>query len=201
MFTGLVEERGRVLSLEPVGNGVRLSIAAEAVLDDAVLGASISVNGVCLTVVSVDETSFSIDAVPETMARSNLGQLVVNSAVNLERPVRASDRLGGHIVQGHVDATTEIVSIEQLGDGSFRYIFSLTKNIAPYVVEKGSITVDGISLTVAGLSDTTFTIAIIPHTAAVTTLSERRPGDVVNIEVDVLAKYVERQLAHRQDLS
>lgn len=198
MFTGLVEERGRVLALNPNGDGVRLRIAASTVLDDVTMGASIAVNGVCLTVVEYDELSFSVDAVPETMDRSNLGRLEVDSAVNLERPVRVSDRLGGHIVQGHVDATAEVFSVEPLDDQSFLYTFTLDSAVAPYVVEKGSITIDGISLTVAGLSDLTFTIAIIPHTAEVTTLQDRSPGDLVNIEVDVLAKYVERQLAHMQ---
>lgn len=198
MFTGLVEERGRVLTLNPNGDGVRLHIAASTVLDDVTMGASIAVNGVCLTVVAFDDSSFSVDAVPETMDRSNLGRLEVDSAVNLERPVRVSDRLGGHIVQGHVDATAEVLSIAPHDDGSFLYTFMLDSMVAPYVVEKGSITIDGISLTVAGLSESTFTIAIIPHTAEVTTLSDRSPGDLVNIEVDVLAKYVERQLAHMQ---
>jgi riboflavin synthase len=198
MFTGLVEERGRVLALNPNGDGVRLHIAASTVLDDVTMGASMAVNGVCLTVVAFDDSSFSVDAVAETMDRSNLGRLEVDSAVNLERPVRVSDRLGGHIVQGHVDGTAEVVSIEPHDDGSFLYTFTLDSMVAPYVVEKGSITIDGISLTLAGLSESTFTIAIIPHTAEVTTLSDRSPGDLVNIEVDVLAKYVERQLAHMQ---
>ena len=198
MFTGLVEECGRVLALEPVGDGVRLRIAASTVLDDVTMGASIAVNGVCLTVVAFDDESFSIDAVPETMDRSSLGTLEPGSAVNLERSVRAQDRLGGHIVQGHVDGTTTISRIDELGNGSFEYHFALDGDMARYVVEKGSITVDGISLTVASLSDDGFSIAVIPHTAAVTTLGERAAGDTVNLEVDVLAKYVERQLNLRQ---
>ena len=198
MFTGLVEECGRVLALEPVGDGIRLRIAASTVLDDVTMGASIAVNGVCLTVVAFDDESFSIDAVPETMDRSSLGSLEPGSAVNLERSVRAHDRLGGHIVQGHVDGTTTITRIDALEDGSFEYHFGLDEQTARYVVEKGSITVDGISLTVASLSDDGFSIAVIPYTAAVTTLGERAVGDVVNLEVDVLAKYVERQLNLRQ---
>ena len=198
MFTGLVEERGRVLALNPNGDGVRLHIAASTVLDDVTMGASVAVNGVCLTVVAFDDSSFSVDAVAETMDRSNLGRLEVDSAVTLERPVRVRNRHDGHIIQGHVDGTAEVVSIEPHDDGSFLYTFTLDSMVAPYVVEKGSITIDGISLTVAGLSESTFTIAIIPHTAEVTTLSDRSPGDLVNIEVDVLAKYVERQLAHMQ---
>ena len=195
MFTGLVEELGRVAALEPSGDGIRLRIDAETVLDDIELGASIAINGVCLTVVDFDNTSFSIDAVPETMDRSNLNELEPESMVNLERAVRASDRLGGHIVQGHVDATTRIIEIEPYDDGSFRYDFELSDELAPYVVEKGSITLDGISLTIASLGDDQFSIAVIPHTAEVTTLGSRRVGDELNVEVDVLAKYVERHLA------
>lgn len=195
MFTGLVEELGRVAALEPSGDGIRLRIDAETVLDDIELGASIAINGVCLTVVDFDNTSFSIDAVPETMERSNLNELEPESMVNLERAVRASDRLGGHIVQGHVDATTRIIEIEPYDDGSFRYDFELSDELAPYVVEKGSITLDGISLTIASLGDDQFSIAVIPHTAEVTTLGSRRVGDELNVEVDVLAKYVERHLA------
>lgn len=198
MFTGLVEERGRVLALDPIGDGIRLRLAAETVVQDAQMGASIAVNGVCLTVVEHDDTSFAIDAVPETMQRTSLGELEVGSAVNLERCVRPSDRLGGHIVQGHVDGTTTLRSRESLADGSYFFTFELASDLAPYVVEKGSITIDGISLTVAALDEDSFSIAVIPHTASVTTLGERSPGDLVNIEVDVLAKYVERQLQLRQ---
>lgn len=198
MFTGLVEECGRVLALDPIGDGIRLRIAAETVVQDAEIGASIAVNGVCLTVVEYDASSFAIDAVPETMQRTSLGQLTAGAAVNLERCVRPSDRLGGHIVQGHVDGTTTLRSREALEDGSYFFTFDLASDLAPYVVEKGSITVDGISLTVAALDDNSFSIAVIPHTAAVTTLGERAPGELVNIEVDVLAKYVERQLQLRE---
>ncbi len=201
MFTGLVEERGRLLSRQPNGDGFRLRFSAETVLDDVDLGASIAVNGVCLTVVDHDADSFSVDAVPETLERSNLGELEVEDTVNLERPVRVNDRLGGHIVQGHVDATTTIEHIEALADDSFSFTFELPDDIAPYVVEKGSITIDGISLTIAAVSSTTFSIAVIPHTAEVTTLGGRLVGELVNVEVDVLAKYVERQLQIRGDTS
>ncbi len=194
MFTGLVEELGHVAALEPIGDGIRLRIAATTVMDDIEMGASIAVNGVCLTVVEFDGEHFAIDAVPETMNRTSLGQLEVGSTVNLERSVRSSDRLGGHIVQGHVDATTTIVKVESYEDGSWRYHFALDADTAPYVVEKGSITIDGISLTIASLTDDEFSIAVIPHTAEVTTLGSRQAGDLVNLEVDVLAKYVERQL-------
>ena len=201
MFTGLVEERGQLLSLEPNGDGVRLRLAAAAVLDDVTLGASIAVNGVCLTVVDHDDDSFSVDAVPETMARSNLGRLEIGDSVNLERPVKVDDRLGGHIVQGHVDAPTPLLDVTALADDSFLYRFELAPDIAPYVVDKGSIAIDGISLTIAAVDGDSFSIAVIPHTAEVTTLTDRSPGDLVNIEVDVLAKYVERQLQLRGDAS
>jgi len=198
MFTGLVEERGRVAALDPIGDGIRLRISASTVIDDIEMGASIAVNGVCLTVVEFDSEGFAVDAVPETMDRTSLGALDVDSPVNLERSVRASDRLGGHIVQGHVDATTSITNIESYDDGSWRYHFALDSNVAPYVVEKGSITIDGISLTVASLEAGSFSIAVIPHTAEVTTLGAKKVGALVNLEVDVLAKYVERQLALRE---
>lgn len=195
MFTGIVEELGTVRSLDAQGDGIRIAIDATTVTDDAEMGASIAVNGCCLTVVEFDATGWSADAVPETMDRTNLGQLEVGSRVNLERPLRADGRFGGHVVQGHVDATTTIESITAQDDGSFRYRFALPAALSAYVVEKGSITLDGISLTVASLQGRSFDIAIIPHTAAVTTFGTRSAGDVVNVEVDVLAKYVERQVA------
>lgn len=199
MFTGLVEECGRVTALDPIGDGIRLRIDAAAVIDDIEMGASIAVNGVCLTVVEFDDDGFAVDAVPETMDRTSLGVLSLGSPVNLERSVRASDRLGGHIVQGHVDATTTILKIESYDDGSWRYHFVLDEDLARYVVEKGSITIDGISLTVASLEAGSFSIAVIPHTAEVTTLGSKEVGAIVNVEVDVLAKYVERQLALREN--
>lgn len=192
MFTGLVEEIGTVVALHPVGEGARIEIASSTVLDDATLGASISVNGCCLTVVEFDDRSWQADAVPETLDRTNIGQLVPGDRVNLERPLAANGRYGGHVVQGHVDATGEITTIDELDDGSFRYTFALPVAMADYVVEKGSIAVDGISLTVAAVDSTTFAIAVIPHTHEVTTLGSRTVGDMVNLEADVLAKYVER---------
>ena len=199
MFTGLVEECGRVAALDPISDGVRLRVSANTVIDDIEMGASIAVNGVCLTVVEFDDDGFAVDAVPETMERTSLGALAEGSPVNLERSVRASDRLGGHIVQGHVDATTTILKIESYDDGSWRYHFVLDDELARYIVEKGSITIDGISLTVASLEAGSFSIAVIPHTAEVTTLGSKQVGAIVNVEVDVLAKYVERQLALREN--
>ena len=192
MFTGLVEEVGTVRSVTAVGNGARVVIEAAVVLGDAQIGASIAVNGCCLTVVEYDATSWAADAVPETLDRTNLGALRPGDAVNLERPLAADGRYGGHVVQGHVDATAAVVAIDELDDGSFRFTFELPPAIADYVVEKGSIAVDGISLTVARVDSSTFSIAIIPHTHEVTTIGRRTVGDRVNLEADVLAKYVER---------
>jgi riboflavin synthase len=192
MFTGLVEEVGTVRSVTAVGEGARVVIDAALVLDDAQMGASIAVNGCCLTVVEYDETSWAADAVPETLDRTNIGSLRAGDLVNLERPLAANGRYGGHVVQGHVDATAAVMAIEELDDGSFRYTFELPPSLANYVVEKGSIAIDGISLTVAAVDATTFSIAIIPHTHEVTTIGRRTVGDRVNVEADVLAKYVER---------
>lgn len=195
MFTGIIEELGTVVERD----GARLRIGAQTVVGDAHIGDSIAVNGCCLTVVDfhrdeVDPTRswWMADVSAETYTRTNLGSLRVDDPVNLERPVRLQDRLGGHLVQGHVDAVGTIVA--PAPDLRVRMDRALTR----YVVEKGSITVDGISLTVVDALDNGFTVAIIPHTAAVTTLSTKGPGDPVNIEVDVTAKYVEKLIAwHR----
>jgi len=197
MFTGIVEELGAVRAVTPNAGGARIEIVATRVLDDAELGASIAVNGCCLTVVELHEGWWAADAVTETLHRTALGALRAGDPVNLERPVRLADRLGGHLVQGHVDAVGTLRDRAPLPDGSTRMTFRAPSDILRYVVEKGSITVDGISLTVASLSvtDDEFDIAVIPHTLAVTTLGYRQPGDAVNLEVDVLAKYVERLLA------
>lgn len=192
MFTGLVEEVGIIRSVSPVGEGARVEIAATTVLDDVEMGASIAVNGCCLTVVEWGDGWWAADAVPETMERTNLGGLNAGDPVNLERPLAANGRYGGHVVQGHVDGTGEVVGIDELDDGSWRFTFSLPSELVNYVVEKGSIAIDGISLTVAAVTPTTFSIAIIPHTFAVTAMGRRAVGDTVNLEADVLAKYVER---------
>lgn len=189
MFTGIVEELGRVVSRE----GPRLRIAATTVLGDVEMGASIAVNGTCLTVVGWDDESWEADVVAETYARTALGVLQPGDPVNLERPVRLEDRLGGHLVQGHVDAVGTIV------EGAPDLRITLPADLLRYVVEKGSITVDGISLTVAALHSDGFSIAVIPHTMAVTTLGSKGPGDPVNLELDVIAKYVESLLeGHRK---
>jgi riboflavin synthase len=201
MFTGIVEELGTVRSVTPNEGGARIVITATRVLDDAEVGASIAVNGCCLTVVELHPDHWAADAVTETLDRTALGSLRAGDPVNLERPVRLVDRLGGHVVQGHVDAVGTLRARTPLPDGSTRMTFTAPATILRYVVEKGSITVDGISLTVAALDDVasnpdggSFAVAVIPHTLAVTTLGARQPGDPVNLEVDVLAKYVERLL-------
>jgi riboflavin synthase len=192
MFTGIVEELGTVRRISHHDGGARLEIGAERVLADAQVGASISVNGCCLTVVEIGPGWWAADAVTETLDRTCLGSLRDGDLVNLERPVRLADRLGGHIVQGHVDAVGTIVDKHPMPDGSVGVVVAAPREVLRYVVEKGSITVDGISLTVASLTDDVFAIAVIPHTLAVTTLGTKGPNDPVNLEVDVVAKYVER---------
>lgn len=184
MFTGIVEELGRVVALE----GDRLTIESPGVLADATLGASIAVNGCCLTVVEWDERRWSAELSGETFARTSLGSLRPGDPVNLERPVRLEDRLGGHLVQGHVDSVGTVVAA--VPDLAVR----MDPSLGRYIVEKGSITVDGVSLTVVDALEDGFTVAVIPHTAEVTTLGVRAVGDQVNLEVDVMAKYAERLL-------
>jgi riboflavin synthase len=199
MFTGIVEELGTVRAVVPNAGGARIEIIAKAVLEDATLGASIAVNGCCLTVVELLDDGWAADAVTETLDRTSLGALVAGDPVNLERPVRLADRLGGHVVQGHVDGVGALRDRVARPDGSTRMTFTASPAVLRYVVEKGSITVDGISLTVVALDDdaATFDVAVIPHTLAVTTLGPKQPGDPVNLEADVLAKYVERLLSDR----
>ena len=175
-----------------------IEIAATQVLDDTSIGVSIAVNGCCLTVVELGEGGFAADAVTETLSRTGLGALEPGDPVNLERPVRLQDRLGGHLVQGHVDAVGTMRLRTPQADGSQRVDFAAPEAIMRYVVEKGSITVDGISLTVAALSADGFAVAVIPHTLAVTTLGTKQPGDTVNLEVDIVAKYVERLLGRAE---
>jgi riboflavin synthase len=192
MFTGIVEERGRVRSITPNEGGARVVVQARTVIDDASLGDSIAVNGCCLTVVELGDGWFAADAVTETLTRTALGSLVDGDPVNLERPLRLADRLGGHLVQGHVDGVGTVTGREPLADGSTLVEVTAPPSVLRYVVEKGSITVDGISLTVTHVDDRSFAFAAIPHTLEVTTLGARGVGAAVNLEVDVVAKYVER---------
>ncbi|MER7500103.1 riboflavin synthase [Nonomuraea pusilla] len=191
MFTGIIEEKGEVVAVEPAGDSARLSVRGPVVTSDARHGDSIAVNGVCLTVVDVAGDVFTADVMKETLDRSSLGALAEGSAVNLERAVRADQRLGGHIVQGHVDGTAVLRSREP-GERWDDLRFSLPEPLSRYVAEKGSIAIDGISLTVTTVDDDGFGVSLIPTTLKLTTMGERRVGDVVNIEVDVIAKYVER---------
>jgi len=193
MFTGIVEELGHVVSLAHGPDSAVVRIRGPLVTADAAPGASIAVNGICLTVVELDADSFCVDVMAETLRRTCLGELTPGSPVNLERALAVGDRLGGHIVQGHVDGTGTILA-RQLGDRWEVVTISLPGELAPYVVEKRSITVDGVSLTIAGLDDASFQVSLIPTTLALTTLGTKQVGDLVNLEVDVLAKYVERLL-------
>lgn len=193
MFTGIVEELGTVLAIEHQGGVARVRIGATDVLEGAKLGDSTAVDGCCLTVVALGDGWWEADVSDETLRRTTLGARRVGDRVNLERPLLVTDRLGGHIVQGHVDAVGEVVV--PVPDLHVR----MPDDLRRYVIEKGSITVDGISLTVVQPTDDGFTVAVIPHTAEVTTLGAKAPGDTVNLEVDLIAKYTERLLAFQEE--
>ncbi len=197
MFTGLVREVGRISALEGGDAGLRLSIAAPGIAGEAAVGDSVAVDGVCLTVVSAGGGLLAFDAVPETLSRSSLARLAPGSSVNLEPALRAGEPLGGHYVQGHVDGIGTVRAVEHEGDGA-RVWFDAPGDLLRYVVEKGSIAVQGTSLTVAELDDEGFAVALVPHTLEATTLGELQLGAPVNLEVDVLAKYVERLLEARR---
>ncbi|MEV4133689.1 riboflavin synthase [Dactylosporangium sp. NPDC049742] len=194
MFTGIIEELGTVVAIDPLGDSARLSIRGATVTSDAAHGDSISVNGVCLTVVDNDGGVFTADVMGESLDRSTLGALTAGSPVNLERAATMATRLGGHIVQGHVDGVGTVLSREA-GDQWETVTFSLPPQLSRYVVEKGSITVDGISLTVMAVTDDTFSVGLIPTTLKLTTLGAKSVGEKVNLEVDIMAKYVEKLLA------
>jgi riboflavin synthase len=195
MFTGLIEELGRVRSLEKRGEGVRMLVEARVVTEGTRDGDSVSVNGVCLTALEVRADSFAADGSRETLQRSTLGLLRAGSSVNLERAVTPSTRLGGHIVQGHVDARGTFLGADEHG-GSWTVRVGFPADVARYLVFKGSIAVEGISLTIAALAEEHFEVAVIPKTWAVTNLSRLKPGDPVNLEADIIAKYVERILSY-----
>jgi riboflavin synthase len=190
MFTGIVEELGRISSRD----GTRLRVACSLVSEDSDIGASVAVNGVCLTVVERDDDGLAFDLSQETLRRTALGRLASGDPVNLERPATLATRLGGHLVQGHVDAVGAVASIRPAPDGGAWLRVSTPTELGRYLVEKGSVTVDGVSLTVAALEEGGFAVALIPHTLSVTTFGSAREGDPVNLEVDVIAKYVERLL-------
>jgi riboflavin synthase len=194
MFTGIIEEVGSVAMMESREAGARIRIACRQVLSDAFEGASISVNGVCLTALDLKADSFAADLAPETLRLTSLGSLQPGSRVNLERPMAINGRFGGHIVQGHVDGTGEVLALDHLGDGNWWLRLRLPENLERYLVHKGSICIDGISLTIAALKGYELAVTIIPHTIDATNLGDRKPGDLVNLECDVVAKYVEKML-------
>ena len=199
MFTGIIEETGKVEAVAKGSNSAVITIAAVKVLEDTKIGDSIAVNGVCLTVTSISGRKFSADVMAETLRRSSLGSLKHGSMVNLERAMAANGRFGGHIVSGHIDGVGVISSFEKEDNAVWVEIETPAK-ILRYIVEKGSITIDGISLTVAKLTDSSFAVSVIPHTGEETTLLNRNPGDIVNLENDIVGKYVERLMNFKSDV-
>jgi riboflavin synthase len=195
VFTGIVRELGVIVEAEEAEGGRTLAVRAPATASRTRVGDSIAIDGCCLTATEVADRTIRFQAVPETIARSTLGTLLRNEQVNVEPAIRAGEELGGHYVQGHVDAVGRIRSVEAEGQG-FRVVVAAPEAVLRYCVEKGSVTVDGVSLTVAELVDDGFAVALVPHTLEATTLSALRPGQAVNLEADVLAKYVERLVAH-----
>ena len=193
MFTGIIEEVGRVKNIKMGASSAIITIQADKVMEDIHLGDSIAMNGVCLTVTSFDRNSYSVDVMHETLRRTNLGDLKSGSRVNLERAMAADGRFGGHIVAGHIDDIGTITSMER-DDNAVWVTVRTTTAVLRYIVEKGSITIDGISLTVARVDDKSFAVSVIPHTGAETTLLEKKPGDTVNLETDMVGKYVEKLL-------
>jgi riboflavin synthase len=197
MFTGIIEELGTVERLDSRTTGARIRVRCRKILEDLSEGASIAVNGVCLTGVELGPDSFSADISPETLRASNLAELRARSLVNLERPLSPSGRLGGHIVQGHVDGTGEFLSLEALGDENWWLKVRVPPELDRYIVYKGSIAIDGISLTVASFEEGVMAVTVVPHSYQSTNLRTRQPGERVNLECDILAKYVEKLLASR----
>jgi len=198
MFSGLVESLGIVRQIEPDPPGIRLVVCDKLIASDAQLGHSIAVNGCCLTIVHVESDIIAFDAGSETLGRTNLGKLAVDSCVNLERSLRAGDRLGGHFVSGHVDA---VGTLDQRIDdnGWSTFWFRMPASLGPQMVSKGSIAVDGVSLTLVDVEEVRFSVALIPHTLQMTTLGKLKPGDPVNLETDMLAKMVEKQLQSQKE--
>jgi riboflavin synthase len=198
MFTGIIQGRGVVFEKKPAGGGLVFGIEAAFELPDPAEGESIAVNGVCLTAREIRGRRFLVDVSPESLARTNLGRVTVGRVVNLERALRLSDRLGGHLVSGHVDAVAEIVARKPLGN-FIVFTFKVPGGLGRYLIEKGSVTIDGISLTVNEITARTFSVSIIPHTLEITTLGKMDQGDLVNLEVDLIGKYVEKLLSVRPE--
>jgi len=199
MFTGIIEEVGVVESLEVRATGARLRVRCTTVLADMTEGASLAVNGVCLTAVEPRAGLFTADVTPETLDRTNLGDLRPKSLVNLERPLAPSGRLSGHIVQGHVDATGELLSLKSVGEGNWWLEVRVPREVDRYLVSKGSVALDGISLTIASIESHVMRAAVIPHTYRSTNLHSRKRGERMNIECDIVAKYIEKQLQGRRE--
>ena len=200
MFTGIIEEIGKIEKISQRGHNLKLRVKASKILNDLKVGDSINISGACQTVIATDEHSFTVEAVEETLRKTNLAQLKIDDLVNLERPLRLSDRLGGHLVTGHIDCVGKIKSAVKK-EGSFLYEFELPEKYLAYLVEKGSVAVDGISLTVVEVKENSFTVAIIPFTLENTTLGTKKIGDLINIETDLIGKYVERILTAKKDKS
>ncbi|MHB1687718.1 MAG: riboflavin synthase [Ignavibacteriaceae bacterium] len=198
MFTGIVEETGKLENKIPEGLGYRLIIGASKVMSDLEIGASISVNGTCLTVVKLENNSFSVEAIEETLKKTNLGALKIGDKVNLERSLKVDARLGGHFVLGHVDTTGEVLDVKELSNSHFVKI-SFPEKFKQYLIYVGSVAIDGVSMTVAELTGNTFSVGVIPHTWEETIFSTRKPGDTVNLEFDVLGKYVERIMNEKSE--
>ena len=194
MFTGIIQGRGKIFEKRPAGGGMVFGLEADFDLPDPAEGESIAVNGVCLTARNISGRRFLVDVSPESLDRTNLGKTAVGSTVNLERALRLSDRLGGHLVSGHVDAVAKVVSSKPVG-GFVVFTFEVPGGLGRYIIEKGSITIDGISLTVNQIDERAFTVSIIPHTLDITTLGGLGQGDLVNLEVDLIGKYVEKLLS------
>lgn len=193
MFTGIVEEIGKIVKVEKGAKSSRLTVGGKIIFSDLKLGDSVAVNGVCLTVTSYNNEFFTADVMNETLLRSSLGSLKIGSSVNLERAMAANGRFGGHIVSGHIDGTGTITKIDR-DDIALWYTIAAGSKIMKYIIEKGSVAIDGISLTVAKVSDTDFAVSLIPHTAVKTVLGLKKPGDTVNLENDVVGKYIEHFL-------
>lgn len=194
MFTGIIEEIGKIKSIERNSNSIKLTVAAKKIMSDMNIGDSISTNGICLTVTTFNESSFTVDVMPETMMMTNFKNLKVNDAVNLERALAANGRLGGHIVSGHIDGIGTIIR-KYNDDKAIRMSFSTSSSILELIVKKGSIAIDGISLTVTDVDSTSFSVSIIEHTQGETTLTSKKIGDTVNLENDVIGKYVQKMFA------
>ncbi|MGD9677703.1 MAG: riboflavin synthase [Vulcanibacillus sp.] len=193
MFTGLIEEIGEIKSIKRSGNSMVLEIAAKNILTDTKIGDSIAVNGICLTVTTLDHNSFTVDVMPETMGKTSLGELKIGSTVNLELAMLANKRFGGHFISGHIDGIAILVDKKQL-DNAIYFTFKFDSTLGNYIIQKGSIAIDGISLTIVKVSKELLTVSVIPHTLKNTSLATKRIGQIVNIEVDMIGKYIEKIL-------